>query len=130
MSYGRIPSKEEIYMPLTNHALLLIFTLGIWRLVWIHRMTAFLNRIPDVPRRDPTSQLLACMFVPFYYIYWVYKTSLLVGTYASMKRVWCDFKGLNLLFAIFIPFFPPILIQEKINTCIAVPSNTYRAYGR
>ena len=45
--------------------LLLIFTFGIYWLIWIYRTTGYLNRTEDEPPHTPAYQLLLCLFVPF-----------------------------------------------------------------
>ena len=55
----------------------MLFTLGIWQLIWIYRTTVTLNDLEDEPPRNPVTKLLL---------------------------------------AFFVPFAPPVLIQEKINT--------------
>ena len=76
--YYAQPQKPDGYCDMLKHVLLLLFTFGIWQFIWIYRTTEFLNRTPNEPPRSGVSQLLLCMFVPFYIIYWVY---------ASCKRI-------------------------------------------
>lgn len=109
---------SEIYCDLVKHILLLLFTFGIWYFIWIYRMTGYLNCVEDEPPRDPTKKLLLCIFVPFYSIYWVYKSAQRIDKLAAEKGVASDLSTLCLILAIFVGIIPPILMQEKINTII------------
>ena len=109
---------SEIYCDLVKHILLLLFTFGIWYFVWIYRMTGYLNCVEDEPPRDPTKKLLLCIFVPFYSIYWVYRSAQRIDKLAAEKGVASDLSTLCLILAIFVGIIPPILMQEKINTII------------
>ena len=107
--------EEEGYCGLAKHVLLLLFTFGIWELIWICKTTAYLNRVEDEEPRNPTTKLLLCIFVPFYYIYWVYKSAQRIDTLAKGKEIQSDLSTICLVLAIFIGFIPPILMQDKMN---------------
>ena len=109
----------DAYCKLTSHILLLIFTLGIWNLIWIYRATGWLNCVHDEPPRDPVKKLLLCLFVPFYGIYWTYKSAQRVDALAASRGVASDLATPCLVLAIFVGIVPPILLQEKINTVLA-----------
>lgn len=107
------------YCSLAKHILLLLFTFGIWNLIWIYRTTEFLNCVHDEPPRDPTKKLLLCMFVPFYPIYWVYQSAKRVDRLAAQRGVPSDIATICLVLEFFIPIVPAILLQDKINTAAA-----------
>ena len=69
------PSANEFYVSIGKHVCLLLFTFGIWQLIWIYKTTKFTNLVTDEPARDPATKLLLCMFIPFYQIYWYYKNA-------------------------------------------------------
>lgn len=94
----------------------MLFTLGIWQLIWIYRTTVTLNDLEDEPPRNPVTKLLLCMFIPFYSIYWFYRSAQRVDRMARGKGIPSELSGTCLLLAFFVPFAPPVLIQEKINT--------------
>lgn len=100
------------------HILLLILTFGIWRLIWIYRMTECLNCVQEEETRNPALNLLLCMVVPFYSVYWTYKSAEYIDTFAKSKDVRSDLAILCLFLEIFIPIVPPILMQDKINKII------------
>ena len=121
--YKQIKDKEETastnggeyYVSMGKHICLLLFTFGIWQLIWIFKSTQFTNRAKNHEFRNPTSKLLLCIFIPFYMLYWTYKTALRIDYLAKEKNIQSDIGTLCLILAIFIPFIPPILMQDKIN---------------
>lgn len=118
-SASNIPNEQEGYCGLAKHVLLLLFTFGIWQLIWIYKTTAYLNRVEDEPPRDPVTKLLLCMFVPFYIIYWVYKSAQRIDKLARAKGMVSDLSTLCLILEIFVSIIPPILMQDKINAIIS-----------
>ena len=111
-------SEDKAYCGLVKHILLLVFTFGIWYLIWIYRMTGYLNQVEDEEPRTPAYQLLLCMFVPFYSIYWVYKSAERIDKLAQAKGIQSDLTMLCLILSIFVAIIPPILMQEKVNTIL------------
>jgi len=107
--------KSEFYISIATHICLLLFTCGIWLLIWIHKATRFSNLVTDEQPSNPTTKLLLCMFVPFYQIYWTYKTAQRIDKLAKQYAVHSELGTACLLLAIFVPFIPPILMQDKIN---------------
>ncbi len=110
--------EESMRIGLFAHVLLLLFTCGIWHLIWIYRVTRYLNCLPDEEYRNPATKLLLCMFVPFYSIYWVYKSAQRIDKLAKTVDVVSDLAVVCLILEIFIPLIPPILMQDKINKIV------------
>jgi uncharacterized membrane protein len=81
----------------------------------VYRTTSFTNIAKNEEYRNPTTKLLLCMFVPFYSIYWYYKTAQRIDKIAKDKGVASDLATICLILAIFVPIVPPILMQAKIN---------------
>lgn len=104
-----------------THVLLLLFTFGVWLLIWIYRTTAFLNCDTEEEPRDPTKKLLLCMFIPFYHIYWTYKSAQRIDRLAKKSGVDSDISTLCLVMAIFLPIVAHILMQDKINSIVTAP---------
>lgn len=98
-----------------KHILLLLFTFGVWYCIWIYRTTTLLNGTRDYPDRNPTNQLLLCIFVPFYLIYWVYQSARRTDIQANDRGIPSDLSVLCLVMAFFVPHLPPILMQDKFN---------------
>lgn len=109
----------EVYCGLVKHILLLLFTCGIWLYIWIYRVTGYTNNVQGEENRDPTNKLLLCLFVPFYVIYWMYKTAQRLDKMAAAKNIPSDLSTLCLILAIFVPIIPPILMQDKLNAIVA-----------
>lgn len=103
------------YCDMLKHVLLLIFTFGVWYLIWIYRTTGYLNQVNDEPPRTPTNQLLLCLFIPFYHIYWVYKSAQRLDRLANGQGVASDLRIVCLVLAFFVPVLPPVLMQDKMN---------------
>lgn len=107
-------TSGPVNISLVTHVLLLFLTCGIWLYIWIYKVTGYLNS-EAVEKRTPVNQLLLCMFVPFYYIYWVYKSAEIIDDMYKSRNQVSDIKTLCLVLAIFINIVPPIIMQEKIN---------------
>lgn len=118
----------EAFCDMAKHVLLLLFTFGIWHLIWIYKVTGYLNVVKDEEYRNPTTKLLLCMFVPFYNIYWTYKSALRIDKLAKQKGLSSDSATLCLIMAIFLPIIAPILMQDKMNNIITAkkPAAAYQ----
>ena len=99
--------------------LLLLLVGGIWRWIWVYRTTRYLNCLSDEEYRHPGAKLLLCLFVPFYSIYWVYKSAQQIDKLAAGVGVTSDLSVICLILALFVPVVPPILMQDKINKILA-----------
>lgn len=106
---------EECYYDMAKHVLLLLFTCGVWMYMWIYKTTKHTNTVKGEEYRNPTNKLLLCLFVPFYSIYWTYKTAQRIDKMANEKGITSDISTLCLILAIFVPIIPPILLQDKLN---------------
>lgn len=106
------------YCSMLKHVLLLLFTIGIWQFIWTYRTTSFLNQSKDEEYRDPATKLLLCIFVPFYYIYWTYKSAQRIDRLASKKQISSDISTLCLIMAIVFPLVAYIVMQDKINSIV------------
>lgn len=106
----------EGYISMGMHIALLLLTGGIWMYIWVYRVTKYLNCVKDEEYRNPTTKLLLCMFVPFYFIYWTYKSAQRIDKLAQSKGIASDISTLCLILAIFVGIVPPILMQDKMNT--------------
>jgi len=112
------PHDHAMHCGLFKHIMLLLFTFGIWLLIWNYRVTAYLNCVPGESKRSPGAQLLLCMFVPFYGIYWTYKSAQRIDILAKTANVLSDLAVPCLILEFFIPVIPPVLMQDKINRII------------
>ncbi len=111
------------YISLGKHVVLLLFTFGIWYLIWVYRTTAYLNKTPNAEQYNPTSKLLLYMFIPFYSIYWYYKHGQRIDTLSRSKNLNnSDMATICLILGIFIPIVACILMQDRINTIAQQPN--------
>lgn len=110
------------YKSLVPHVLLLLFTCGIYYLVWIYRTTDSLNACKNEEYRNPVNKLLLCMFAPFYSIYWTYKSAHRIDMLGYEKGIQGETATLSLILSLFVPILPPILMQSKLNSVIMVDS--------
>ena len=124
---GSVPPQESGYVDMVKCVLLLILTFGIYWLIWIYRTTRYLNRVEDEIPRTPVSQLLLCMFIPFYQIYWVYQSAKRVDKLAVSRGISSDLTVICLILAIFVPIIAPMLMQDKINSIAAIESGMMHA---
>jgi ATP-dependent DNA helicase RecQ len=60
--------------------------------------------------------------VPFYIIFWTYKTAQRIDSMAMSRGLSSDMAILSLILEIFVPIIPPILLQDKLNA-IATAGN-------
>ena len=65
------------------------------------------------------------MFVPFYSIYWVYKSAQRIDKLAMTVDVISDLTVVCLILEIFVPLIPPILMQDKINKIADANTTTF-----
>ena len=107
--------SDEGYIDMAACILLLLLTCGIYWYIWIYRTTKYLNRTPGEESRDPVAQLLLCMFIPFYQIYWTYKSAQRVDKLAKVSGTTSDITNLCLILAILVPIVAPMIMQDKIN---------------
>ena len=111
-----VKKERDIYCSISKYVILCIVTFGVWQYVWIYRVTRFLNGTPDVSPLVPKKKLLLCLFVPFYYLYWLYVHSERSAKYAEhqtqkpAKSVLAPFVGA--LFSAVIGF---ALLQHRLN---------------
>lgn len=117
--------KKKGYCSMATHILLLLFTCGIYMFVWIYRTTDNLNVIEDEEKRNPTTKLLLCMFVPFYSIYWTYVSAKRIEKLSRMCGREVSLVTECVIAAVFIAIVPPILMQSEINNIAKIENITY-----
>ena len=120
-------AEVDGYCDLFKQVLLMMLTFGIWYCIWIFRMTRYLNRVNGMEKRTPVNQLLLCLFVPFYLVYWTYQSALRTDKLAAAVGVESNRSTLCLILAAMVPMAAPILIQDKINEVICVENGSRAA---
>lgn len=116
-----VPLKFTEYQGIGKHIFLSIITLGVWSLIWIYNVTKNLNKVSGVETRKPLGQLLLCIFLPFYVVYWAYKTAEAVELYGAEKGKQFKISVLSLVFMFVCPLISTIIIQDKINQIVGKP---------
>ncbi|MBR1704495.1 MAG: DUF4234 domain-containing protein [Clostridia bacterium] len=112
---------EQNKRNLTKMVILSIVTLGIYYLYWIYKVTQLSNKVTTLPQRSPVAQLLLCMLVPFYEIYWNYQTSKRVDVMMSSAGQKSDSGVVTLLLSFFGGSLAASLyLQDKINTALGI----------
>ena len=94
------------HMGIIDHILLFLFTFGIGPFVWIYRATRALNEMPN-ERYSPGKEVLLCLFVPFYFIFWLYKHGRRIDALAEEKlQIYSNVAPLCLFLGILVPLAP------------------------
>lgn len=99
---------------LVKHILLLVFTCGIWSYIWVYRTTEFLNRT-DREQQSAGLQVLLCILVPFYTVYWYYKNAQRIDRFAAANGVYSDLETPCLVCSLLVSGAAAIIMQEKLN---------------
>ena len=93
---------------------LTLITLGIWMLVWIYRTTAALLPFEDRHPRKPWLEVICCLLLPFYVVYWLYRSAQLAALAADGEEDW-HFSTLCLVLGALLRPVSMLLVQEKLN---------------
>ena len=118
-------STEDGYYPMLKHILLLIFTFGIWYFIWIYKRTRYYNQSQRYPKRSPRNQVLLCLFIPMYLLWWNYDSARRLDELMEKKGIrYNDLTAMITVFGVLMPFLPPIFHQERINAVILAPAPT------
>ena len=93
---------------------LTLITLGIWMLVWIYRTTAALSPYEDRHPRKPWLEVICCLLLPFYVVYWLYKSAQLAALAADGEED-RHFSTLCLILGALLTPVSMLLVQDKLN---------------
>lgn len=98
-----------------------IITFGIYFFIWIYRTVGLLNR-KTLEDQSQGLQVVLCLFVPFYIIYWMYKEAKRVEIYsARVGNKNNDLSIISLILAIFgFSIVSVALMQDQINKNLLV----------
>lgn len=95
--------------------ILCIVTCGIYEFYWIYKVTEFTNQ-DGAEYRNPVNKLLLCLFVPFYFLYWIYVTCKKIETISAQRGVPAN--DVTVLAIVFYFVFSPVTVfvmQNSIN---------------
>ena len=108
----------EGYISMPLQIFLQVITFGLWEFVWIYKTTDVLSLIDEEDERDPVFQLLLCALVPFYHVYWTYKTAKIIDKQSAIKSLDSELTVLCTVFALGVRIVCPILMQERLNALV------------
>ena len=102
-----------------------IVTLGVYSYIWIYRTVGFLNSKKLGEEQSQGIQLVLCLFVPFYIIYWLYKQSKLIEIYTlKAENKSNDLSVITLILAVFgLSLVSVALMQDQINKNLIAETN-------
>lgn len=105
------------YVKIVNLIVFSILTLGIYSYIWIYRTVGLFNEKRIGEERSQGVQVVLCLFVPFYMIYWLYKQSKLTEEYTlRVGGRSNDLSVISLVLSIFgLSLVAVALIQDQMN---------------
>lgn len=109
---------------------LIIITCGIYLLYWIYKTTEVANADDWEPQQSPVAQLILTMFIPFYMIYWFWKTAKRISHIGEAVGVNTDNSTAALLLSIFgLAMIAAIILQDQMNKVICAANGvSYAEY--
>ena len=113
------PLLKGGYRKLSTVLVLSFLTLGIYFLYWVYKTTKLLNLVDENEQRSPGKKLLLCMFIPFYIIWWFYKSADAVKKLERAMGIKSDIGILCPFFSMLCPFFSIAVLQDSINRVIS-----------
>lgn len=110
------------YVPVWKLILFSILTLNIYTYIWIYRTVGFFNNKKIGEEKSQTVQVVLCLFVPFYIIYWLYKQGKLTEEYTlKVGNTNNDLSIVSLVLSIFgLGLIAMALIQDQINKNVVI----------
>ena len=114
-SGGSVVCQNYVEQDLIKFIILCIVTFGIWYYIWIYNTVKNLGI--GGKRTDAGLELVLVMFVPCYYIYWLYKASKNVEEQLkAYARPADDVCAITLILGLLVGFlFGAAFLQHKIN---------------
>ena len=109
---------------------LMLITCGIYFLYWIYKTTEVANADDWEPKQSPVAQLILSMFIPFYMIYWFWKTAKKIAHMGEAVGNNTDNSTAVLLLSIFgLGVIAAIIMQDQLNKVICAANGmTYAEY--
>ena len=112
--------RKTCYFNMGLHVLLLIITCNCWTFKWTYRTTKYTNNVTGFSNRIPFLSWFMYLFIPFYFLYWIYNTAQRADVMAKENGIGgSDIAVVCLLLMLFgFWFIPPIMIQDKLNKVV------------
>ena len=120
----KMVKKEDarISGDLARHIFMLVFLGGFWLFPWVYKTAVALreaNRKESNYYTSPAAQALLFAFVPFYSIYWFYKTASTINVYAYRCNAVAKIVGLC-TFTAFFATYPYVSAPAVIGKALAL----------
>ena len=96
------------------HMLLAMFLGKIWLWPWVYQTACNLKQIKNDYSRSPGGQLLMFILVPFYSLYWFYKSGKIISKYSSVNGLPMKIAGLCCVVSLFSNAASSIIMQMEI----------------
>ena len=106
------------YRYLGTHILLYLITFGMWQLVWTYKTTKYVNIIYPQDKMKPVANIILCLLVPFYSVFWGFKVARRVDKFAERSLIKTRISAIVLIIGFFSEAAASLLIQSKINEAI------------
>ena len=116
-----VPPVFTEYNNIGKHIFFTFITFGVWQCIWIYNVTKNLNKVESVDRRRSSLELFLCLVLPFYYVYWLYKSAAYVEAYGQQRGKYIKINVLCLALSFVCPLISTVIIQDKINSIVGKP---------
>ncbi|MGM9566832.1 MAG: DUF4234 domain-containing protein [Clostridia bacterium] len=113
-----VPGEKDYSIGIVLFIVLCIVTFGIYVFIWIYRVSEYLGKVLGREQFSPGVEVVLCLFVPFYIIYWVYKQSKGLDEAHRMRGNYgnTDLSIVSLLLTIFgLGIVAYALMQDQVN---------------
>ena len=113
-----VNGEKDYSLSIVLLIVLSIVTFGIYVFIWIYRVSEFLGKTLGREQFSPGVEVVLCLFVPFYIIYWVYKQSKGIDEVHRMRGNFSntDLSVICLILTIFsLGLVAYALMQDQIN---------------
>ncbi len=122
------PQNQQYYVGMVQHVLLLFLTFGIYYWVWIYRMSKFMYEDQEDRGLSPVANLVLCMLVPYYQLYWYYKLIEKLDKYYAIAGKPYD-RSMNtalamILAALVAGMVAAVLVQDNVNQLVGMKPKT------
>lgn len=108
-----------------KYILLTIVTLGIWDIVFIYKTTKYFDEVIFDGKCGPVTEMLMCLFVPFYSVYWFYKYGKKIEIIASFKGYSCkELPASLMILRGFGWIFASIYLQSRLKEIVSAPDKS------
>ena len=124
---GNKDNNDEFkgYQYLCSHLLLMMFSFGIWELIWVYKTTKYINSVSKKSKLSVVGSIILYLIVPYYYVIWNYQVAAILDKNSRDNGINSNIAPTCILLSFFTNLVTSVLIQAKINdmTYITVKKN-------